>query len=66
MCLGVEEHAALLMDTVLATANLKATKVYVLPAERDLQEPVKPGDARIATHQKTPPDQRADAAQHGA
>ena len=36
MCLGVEEHAALLMDTVLATANLEAMKVHVLPAERDL------------------------------
>ena len=66
MRLGVEEHAALLMDTVLATANLEAMKVHVLPAERDLQDLVKPGDARIATHQKAPPDQRADAAQHGA
>jgi hypothetical protein len=37
MCVGVEEHAALLMDTVLATANLEAVKVHFLPAERDLQ-----------------------------
>ena len=66
MCLGVEEHAALLMDTVLATANLEAVKVHVLPAERNLQDLVKPGDARIATHQKAPPDQRTDATQHGA
>jgi hypothetical protein len=49
-----------------ATANFEAMKVHVLPAERDLQDLVKPGDARIATHQKAPPDQRTDAAQHGA
>lgn len=63
---GVEEHAALLMDTVLATANLEAMKVHVLPAERDLQDLVKPGDAGIAAHQKSPPDQRAHDAQHCA
>ena len=63
---GVEEHAAFLMDSVLATANLEAMKVHVLPAERDLQDLVKPGDARIASQQKSPPDQRADAAQHCA
>ena len=63
-CVGVEENAALLVHSVLATTNLEAVKVHVLPAERDLQDPVKPRDARIASYQKAPPDQRADAAQH--
>ena len=63
---GVEDHAALLMDSVLATANLKAVKMHVLPAERDLHDLVKPGDACTASHPQAPPDQRADAAQHGA
>jgi hypothetical protein len=49
MCVGVEEHAALLMDTVLATTDLEAVKVHVLPAECDLQDLVKPRDARVAT-----------------
>jgi hypothetical protein len=66
MCLGVEEHAAVLMATVLATTDLEAMKVHVLPAERDLQDLVKPGDARVAAHQQAPADQRADAAQHAA
>jgi hypothetical protein len=65
MCLGVEEHATLLMGPILATANLEAMKVHVLPAECDLQDLVKLGDACIATHQKAPPDQRIDAAQYG-
>jgi hypothetical protein len=38
----------------------------VLPAERSLKDLVKPRDARIASHQQAPPDQRVDAAQHGA
>jgi hypothetical protein len=45
MRLGVEEHSALLMDTVLATANLEAMKVHVLPAECDLQALMKPGES---------------------
>jgi hypothetical protein len=63
VCVGVEEDAALLVDTVLATPNLETVKVHVLSAERELQDLVKPRDARIASHQQAPPDQRADAAQ---
>lgn len=32
VCVGVEEHAALLMDSVLATANLEAVEMHILPA----------------------------------
>ncbi|MEJ8852838.1 hypothetical protein, partial [Variovorax rhizosphaerae] len=45
------DHAAILIDSVLATANLESVEVHVLPGERDLKDLVKPGDARIATHQ---------------
>jgi hypothetical protein len=54
--IGVEGHAALLIDPVLATANLEAVKMHVQPAERDLQDLVKPSDACIASHQQAPPD----------
>ncbi|MDM0117752.1 hypothetical protein QTI66_37265 [Variovorax sp. J22R133] len=63
---GVEHHAALLTESVLATANLEAVEVNVLPGERNLKDLVKPGDACIATHQEASPDQRTDAAQHDA
>lgn len=52
MCVGVEEDAALLVDPVLAATNLEAVKVHILPAECDLQDLVKPRDARIAAYQK--------------
>ncbi|MDM0084865.1 hypothetical protein QTI17_30130 [Variovorax sp. J31P179] len=53
---GVEEDAALalLVDCVLATTDLETVQVHVLPAERDLQDLVKPRDARIASYQKAP------------
>jgi hypothetical protein len=46
--------------------DAKSVQMGVTPAHRCLQTGVKRPDAGVAAHQKTPPDQRTDTAEHSA
>jgi hypothetical protein len=51
----------LAIDRVLATANLEAVEVHVVPAERYVENLMKVSQCAVAAHEQIPPDQRAAA-----
>jgi hypothetical protein len=60
---GVFARAAITVDRVFTTPDLKAVQVLIVPTEGDLQCLMELSDRAIAAHQKASPYQRADAAQ---
>ena len=64
--IDADQAAALPIHCVLAASDLKAVQVLVAPPEGDLQCFVKLRHRAIVAHQESPPDHRADAANHCA
>jgi hypothetical protein len=64
--IGIKEYAAISAQSVFAAADLKTVQVHILPAEGDLQYPVKLRDNGVTRHQQPSPNQRTDAAEHGS
>ena len=60
-----EVDASAARETLSLRVDAKPVKVGVAPAHRRLKDTVKRAETGLAVHQETPPEQRAEVAQHG-